>query len=47
MDERSLFTGFWENESKTTRKVIARIRKVRLPAGSTVLQIYGPSGDEP
>jgi uncharacterized damage-inducible protein DinB len=25
MDERSLFTGFWENESKTTRKVFARI----------------------
>ena len=25
MDERALFTTFWENESKTTRKVIARI----------------------
>ena len=25
MDEQSLFTGFWENESKTTRNVIARI----------------------
>jgi uncharacterized damage-inducible protein DinB len=25
MDERALFTGFWENESKTTRKVLARI----------------------
>jgi uncharacterized damage-inducible protein DinB len=25
MDERALFTGFWENESKTTRNVIARI----------------------
>jgi uncharacterized damage-inducible protein DinB len=25
MDERALFTGFWENESKTTGKVIARI----------------------
>ena len=25
MDERELFTGFWENESKTTRNVIARI----------------------
>jgi uncharacterized damage-inducible protein DinB len=25
MDERALFTRFWENESKTTRKVIARI----------------------
>lgn len=25
MDERGLFTGFWETESKTTRKVIARI----------------------
>jgi uncharacterized damage-inducible protein DinB len=25
MDERALFTKFWENESKTTRKVIARI----------------------
>ena len=24
MDERSLFTKFWENESNTTRKVIAR-----------------------
>jgi uncharacterized damage-inducible protein DinB len=30
MDERALFTGFWENESKTTRKVIARI-----PEGAT------------
>jgi uncharacterized damage-inducible protein DinB len=25
MDDRSLFTTFWENESKTTRNVIARI----------------------
>jgi uncharacterized damage-inducible protein DinB len=25
MDERALFTGFWEHESKTTRNVIARI----------------------
>jgi uncharacterized damage-inducible protein DinB len=25
MDERALFTKFWENEAKTTRKVIARI----------------------
>lgn len=25
MDDRALFTGFWEHESKTTRKVIARI----------------------
>lgn len=25
MDERALFTGFWEDESKTTRTVIARI----------------------
>jgi uncharacterized damage-inducible protein DinB len=25
MDERALFTGFWENESKTTRNVLARI----------------------
>ena len=25
MDEKSLFTGFWTNESKTTRNVIARI----------------------
>ena len=25
MDERALFTRFWENESKTTRKVIGRI----------------------
>ena len=25
MDERALFTEFWENESKTTRNVIARI----------------------
>ena len=25
MDERALFTGFWETESKTTGKVIARI----------------------
>jgi uncharacterized damage-inducible protein DinB len=25
MDERALFTGFWENESKTTRRVMARI----------------------
>jgi uncharacterized damage-inducible protein DinB len=25
MDDRTLFTGFWEHESKTTRKVIARI----------------------
>jgi uncharacterized damage-inducible protein DinB len=25
MDEKSLFTKFWEDESKTTRKVIARI----------------------
>jgi hypothetical protein len=30
MDERALFTTLWENESKTTRKVIARI-----PEGST------------
>ncbi len=25
MDERALFAGFWEHESKTTRKVLARI----------------------
>lgn len=25
MDERSLFTRFWTNESKTTRKVLERI----------------------
>ena len=25
MDEKSLFTGFWTDESKTTRNVIARI----------------------
>ena len=25
MDEQALFAGFWENESQTTRKVIARI----------------------
>jgi uncharacterized damage-inducible protein DinB len=25
MDEKSLFTRFWTNESKTTRKVLARI----------------------
>jgi uncharacterized damage-inducible protein DinB len=25
MHEKSLFTGFWTNESKTTRKVLARI----------------------
>ena len=25
MDEQALFTTFWENESKTTRNVIARI----------------------
>ena len=25
MDERTLFTGFWTSESKTTRKVLARI----------------------
>ena len=25
MDERALFVKFWENESKTTRKVLARI----------------------
>lgn len=25
MDEKSLFTGFWNNESKTTRNVLARI----------------------
>lgn len=25
MDEKSLFTNFWKNESKTTRKVLARI----------------------
>ena len=25
MDDRALFTGFWEHESKTTRKVSARI----------------------
>ncbi len=25
MEDRALFTGFWEHESKTTRKVIARI----------------------
>jgi uncharacterized damage-inducible protein DinB len=25
MDERALFTGFWEKEAKTTRNVIARI----------------------
>jgi uncharacterized damage-inducible protein DinB len=25
MNERALFTKFWENESKTTRKVLARI----------------------
>jgi uncharacterized damage-inducible protein DinB len=25
MDERSLFTEFWRNESKTTRKVLGRI----------------------
>ena len=25
MDEKTLFTGFWTNESKTTRNVLARI----------------------
>lgn len=25
MDEKSLFTGFWTNESRTTRNVLARI----------------------
>ena len=30
MDERSLFTEFWRNESKTTRKVLGRI-----PEGSS------------
>ncbi|MGH7709826.1 MAG: DinB family protein [Gemmatimonadaceae bacterium] len=30
MDEKTLFTDFWTNESKTTRKVLARI-----PEGST------------
>jgi uncharacterized damage-inducible protein DinB len=30
MNEQALFTGFWENESKTTRNVLARI-----PEGST------------
>jgi uncharacterized damage-inducible protein DinB len=25
MDERALFTGFWEHETKTTRNVLARI----------------------
>jgi len=30
MDELALFTGFWEQESATTRNVIARI-----PEGST------------
>ena len=30
MDERKLFTKFWEDESKTTRNVLARI-----PEGST------------
>lgn len=25
MDEKTLFTGFWENESRTTRNVLARI----------------------
>jgi uncharacterized damage-inducible protein DinB len=25
VDEKTLFTGFWENESKTTRNVLARI----------------------
>ena len=25
MDERTLFTGFWTNESRTTRNVLARI----------------------
>ena len=25
MDDRTLYTGFWEHETKTTRKVIARI----------------------
>jgi uncharacterized damage-inducible protein DinB len=30
MEERALFAKFWENEAKTTRKVIARI-----PEGST------------
>ena len=32
MEERALFTTLWENESKTTRKVIARI-----PKGSTTV----------
>jgi uncharacterized damage-inducible protein DinB len=30
MDERALFTKFWEDEAKTTRKVLSRI-----PEGST------------
>ena len=72
MDEKGLFTKFWSNESKTTRKVLARIPKgsdypspmawsflfdivhhrgqittYLRPMGSTVPQIYGPSGDEP
>lgn len=25
MDEKTLFTGFWENESRTTRNVLSRI----------------------
>lgn len=25
MDDRALFSGFWEHESRTTRTVIARI----------------------
>jgi hypothetical protein len=67
VDEKSLFTEFWTNESKTTRNVLGRIPdgsdyrpdpksrtaqeiawQILPPAdGSTVPQIYGPSGDEP
>jgi hypothetical protein len=34
MDEKSLFTKFWTDESKTTLRVLARI-----PVGLTTVQI--------
>ena len=42
MDEKSLFTKFWTNESKTTLKVLARIPEGSdLPSGSEVAHRAG------
>ena len=44
MDDRALFNQFWENESKTTRNVIARIPEgsTYRPDSASITQTLGP-----